>query len=349
MTRNETESMCSPALDTCGTKRTVTLPVSIRAAKFIGVFAMVLVCSLSACTSDDSVSVLQADSSKLFWALQANAKAVTVGLGGTQQLHTATLYASGDTMPDAPRPTFQSLEPSKVTVDSNGVITGVALTSGVDVISSLTINGLTHADTTVVAVTTTTASLGSLKLTGSGGFPVDTILQINGYGFIDYAATDSLGNPLSGLAVSVRALDPNIIDAETTFLQGLVLGKTKIILSTLSYGRMLADTVEFRVLYANTATVYTSGESITGPMFFSPSTVVVATGGTVTWSNYFYGQLPASVIFDNGGEHITGGNIPSMGYFESASRTFPVAGTYTYTNTLNGGTGTVIVRDQPSL
>lgn len=318
----------------------------IRGTMLAGAF----IGAVAACTSDDSVSIMHPDASKLFWALEANAKAVTVAIGGTQQLSAAALYASGDTMPDVPRPTFMSLETSKVTVDSNGMVTGVSVTSGVDVIASLTIDGLTHADTIVVAVTPTASTISTFAMVGLGGVPVDSNMTINGFTLLDYKATDASGDDVFGLAVSVRALDPLTLTAGSSYLQGNVIGKTKVIMSSLSYGQFLADTVEFRVLYASAINVYTSGETEAGPMSFSPNAVVIGTGGTVTWYNYFYGQLPASIIFDPADvDKIPDGNIDGMNWFDVASRTFPVAGTYKYTNTLNGGTGTVIVREQPEL
>ena len=83
------------------------------------------------------------------------------------------------------------------------------------------------------------------------------------------------------------------------------------------------------------ATVTTPGES------FSPATVTIGTGGTVTWQ--FTGSSRHNVTFN--GNAPTGGNIPDTEAGGSAQRTFSTAGTYAYTCTRHSGmNGTVVVQ-----
>lgn len=85
----------------------------------------------------------------------------------------------------------------------------------------------------------------------------------------------------------------------------------------------------------STATVTTPGET------FSPATVTIASGGTVTWQ--FTGGTRHNVTFS--GTAPTGGNIPDTDAGGSASRTFGNAGTYNYTCTRHSGmNGTVVVQ-----
>ena len=73
---------------------------------------------------------------------------------------------------------------------------------------------------------------------------------------------------------------------------------------------------------------------------FSPTTVTIARGGTVTWTS---GTLPHNVAF----VAATGApaDVPTGTNLE-VSRLFPSAGTFAYACTLHAGMiGTVVVRD----
>jgi plastocyanin len=73
---------------------------------------------------------------------------------------------------------------------------------------------------------------------------------------------------------------------------------------------------------------------------FSPSEVTIPTGGSVTWQ---FSQTRHNVTFQ--GASPAGGNIPDQESGTSASRTFAVAGTYSYSCTRHSGmTGRVVVR-----
>jgi len=73
---------------------------------------------------------------------------------------------------------------------------------------------------------------------------------------------------------------------------------------------------------------------------FSPSDVTIPTGGSVTWQ---FSQARHNVTFQ--GASPAGGNIPDQEPGTSASRTFPVPGTYSYVCTRHSGmTGRVVVR-----
>lgn len=86
---------------------------------------------------------------------------------------------------------------------------------------------------------------------------------------------------------------------------------------------------------AGTATVTTPGES------FSPASVTIPAGGTVTWS--FTGSARHNVTF--GGSAPPGGNIPDTDVGGTAQRQFPTAGTYPYACTRHSGmTGQVVVQ-----
>jgi plastocyanin len=75
---------------------------------------------------------------------------------------------------------------------------------------------------------------------------------------------------------------------------------------------------------------------------FSPATVKIATGGSVTWTFTSGGNSPHNVTF--GANRPTGGDIADTNS-GSEPRTFTTAGSYPYQCTRHGGmSGTVIVR-----
>jgi plastocyanin len=83
------------------------------------------------------------------------------------------------------------------------------------------------------------------------------------------------------------------------------------------------------------ATVTTPGES------FSPTTVTITSGGTVTWE--FTGVSRHNVTFT--GAQPPGGNVPDTDVGGRAQRQFPSAGSYPYRCTRHAGmTGEVIVQ-----
>jgi hypothetical protein len=54
------------------------------------------------------------------------------------------------------------------------------------------------------------------------------------------------------------------------------------------------------------------------------------------------------VTFTSGGENVPGGDIPEIDPYNQQSRTFPVAGTYTWKDSKGGSTGEIFVRTQPT-
>jgi plastocyanin len=79
--------------------------------------------------------------------------------------------------------------------------------------------------------------------------------------------------------------------------------------------------------------------SATDSRTFSPGTVTVSAGGTVTWTNS--GQLSHTVTFDSGPAFDQ--QLPTSG---KVSRTFTTAGTFTYHCNIHGPTmhGSIVVQ-----
>jgi hypothetical protein len=65
-----------------------------------------------------------------------------------------------------------------------------------------------------------------------------------------------------------------------------------------------------------------------GDLFFSPTSVTIAVGDTVTWTND--GQAPHNATADDGSFH-----TPTLEHGQSASHTFSQAGTFSYICTIH--------------
>ncbi len=300
-----------------------------------------LLFGMAACSAGDVVSLPPKEATDLFWAVRNNAKPLTVAVGESYQLTAKSFNASGAVITDLPKPVFRSVDSTRVHVDSNGLVTGRIATDGIDVIASLTINGVTRADTTPVAVTAQRHAIKSFKLQTAGGDAIPSVVAIGSYIWISVDITDSSDAPVFGTAVTVFPLDSRIAIGSVSLISGKALGKTKVVAQATSYGRVFADTVEVGVIYATSATVYF------GPGALYSDAVVLGVGGSITWNNNSYLQTPANIKFEEP-DKVTGGDVPLINYMETATRTFPTVGIYKYTNTLSGAKGTIYVREQPT-
>jgi plastocyanin len=305
------------------------------------------------CTDDQIATVTRPPIDQLYWSLHTDMRAITVAVNGTQQLVVAPLNKANEPIPNPPAAVYVSADPTKVTVDSAGVITGIAPTDGVIVTAALTMQGITYVDTATVAVTTTSAVMQSVQLQippggailGAGG----AFVPMNG------VALDAEGNAIPGVAVSIVTLDPDRVGIYsfgpgTLVAQGQTLGKVRIIAAATAYGVTKADTVIFNVLYPTTGDISSfvnEPQPGVDVIQFQPDILAIAVGGTVTWQNY--NNIPIDVTFENGLDNIVGGNIDEIDPFDQQSRQFTAPGTYNYKSNATGATGSVIVHTQPTL
>jgi len=151
-------------------------------------------------------------------------------------------------------------------------------------------------------------------------------------------ALDQFGNPMTGLGVATFATSNAAI--ATVDAQGSVTGVaggTATITASLTRGSIThtaSATVTVVAPQANTATVETPS------LPFSPQSVTIGVGGSVTWR---FGGSTHNVTF--GALKPTGGNISDTSPGNAVSRTFTTAGTYDYQCTRhNGMTGRVVVQ-----
>jgi plastocyanin len=275
----------------------------------------------------------------VYWALSADVKAVTVAMGGTQHVVATPRTIAGDALPGLPAPHFVSKDTTKVTVDENGVITGVIPSQNVLVIASLQAQGMTHADTISVNVTPTADTVASFSVDVPPG---DSTVM--GSGMVKFLMVNALNPshiPLFNLAVWVHPLDPgkfNLVAGPfMPLVMGTGVGTGRVEFRATAYGVTFADTVEFTITYPWANTV----KLPEGKTAFDAPVVYVVKLGTITWLNQ--SAAPIDITFDDT-TNVVGGNIPAIPPGGSATRQFLEAGTYPYHSAAIGATGKVIVQ-----
>lgn len=291
----------------------------------------VLMASTAYCGHDNSVAA-RTDPATFFWSLTASDRAVALAVGETLQVSATPRYSSGAAIPDLPAPTFTSQDPGTVSVDANGVIHALNVTGGVQVVASLQSQGITHHDTITVVVTSTATPVATFSI-----HPPDSAVVATGNVlFFNPIIRDADGNDLFGIPVSIQTTDSSRIGQSfgLWFTQGV--GPVSVIATTNAYGVRLKDSVAYRITYP----VFGSVTIDSATSAFTPPGVKIAAYGTVTWTNA--SSTSASVTFDDP-THVDGGNIATIAPGESASRTFPTAGTYTYHGSTAALGGKVLV------
>lgn len=187
----------------------------------------------------------------------------------------------------------------------------------------------------ILVVATASPRFSSLSL-------VPTTASVAVGGSIQLTATplDQNGSPMQGLPASTFvSSDPSraTVDAGGQ-VRGIAEGTATVTASLTTEGTTHLASATINVGGAGgapgSATVTTPGSS------FSPATVTIAAGGTVTWQ---FSGARHNVVFR--GATPPGGNIPDTEAGNSVSRTFPAAGTFDYDCTRHSGMiGRVVVQ-----
>lgn len=312
-------------------------PVAV-AAKRTAVLMATAVCAAIGIGCKDTAPVSTGvDASQAFWQLSTNIEALTLDSGQTQQIVAVSLNYRGDTLTTLPAPAYQSLDTSKVTVTPDGLITAIKpSTSSVLVIASLTVDGVTNADTTTVLVSRGSHTFGSLSLRAK--VPDSTQVGYGASKSLSVAATDGGGATLTGLAVKYQSLDPIIATVRGTQVYATTKGVARIVATSTSYGVTHADTTHIVVTNPMTQTyTFNSPTAVTAGSapLVSSGYGLIGAGGTVTWTNL--GITPStSVTFLDGADSLAlpvtgalnaaGGNITTLVPYVSQSRMFTKPG-----------------------
>jgi len=320
--------------------------------------------SAASFTSSNS-GIATASGTGLVTGVAAGSATITAAVtaGGVTKSATATVTVtsaqSGGTTVTTPNLTFS---PASVTIAAGGAVTWQfsELTHNVTFTGAAPASGNIPDTSPGNAVSRTFATPGTYNyqctrhsgMTGAvvvqgGAAPVFTSvtvtptlpsIAVNGTVQLTAAALDQFGTALSG-APAPSFSSSNSATA-TVSGAGLVTGKVA------GSATITASVTAGGVTKSATATVtvtspQSGGTTVTTPnLTFSPASVTVAAGGTVTWQ--FSGALH-NVSF--GANKPTGGNIPDQTVGNAVSRTFATPGTYTYECTNHSNmTGTVVVQ-----
>ncbi|HEX8359236.1 MAG TPA: Ig-like domain-containing protein [Longimicrobium sp.] len=271
-------------------------------------------------------------------SLTLNHTTASLAAGGSLQLSATPVNAGGAAMTGLPAPSWSTSDPAIAHV-ADGMVTAVAPGSAI-ITATLTAGGATRTATVSVTVTPRPAAFTTLALTG-GTVAVGATLPLTA------TALDQNGQPMTGLPA------PSFVTSDASratvsgagVVTGVAAGTATITASLTAGGVTRTATATVNV----TATPQGGGggsATVRGlEHAFSPSSVTITPGGTVTWT----------MVDDEHDVTWTGaappqGNIPKMDEGDSVTRTFPTAGTYTYRcarHENHDETGTVVVQGAP--
>jgi hypothetical protein len=337
------------------------------------------------------------DPAALFMALTLDHGAVNLAVAppyDTDRLTATPRDAEGNPFPGLPAPTFRSSDTTRVWVTPEGVLQARAAGLNVRVIAELrTSDNILHADTALVNVSSDPAPRLLDTLSIHPLSPEDTIWSMNvptsailgnsllrqaGLNFaasLTTRAVDASGEPVTGLTIEYKALDPELVRVHPTLgsLSVFRPGEAVIVARTRAYGVTRADTARFTITPPAVNGVLVQAGTDGAPPVAEPLVVTVRPGGYVFWRNFIRPTAtPLSVTFDDPtniepiaelcAAHGAGypdfcasGDIAPFAttngnFFDlpatNRGRYFPVPGVYPFRIEPLGVTGRVIVSDE---
>lgn len=238
------------------------------------------------------------------------------------------------------QPQFTSSDPAVATVDAAGVVRGHKAGAATLTVS-VTAGGVTRTATygiAVLAPTTPTPPAGA-AIAAFALNPATVTLAPGGTAPLEPVATTAAGarvSPLPQIAWTVQ--DGTKASIAAGVVTALAPGSTTVTASFTAEGRTWtanANVIVTAPAAPSTATVQGVEDA------FSPSAVTIGAGGTVTWT-----MVDEEHDVTWTGAAPTGGSIGRIDRGQSVSRSFPTAGTYTYTCSRHDGDhgGTVTVQ-----
>ena len=343
------------------------------------------VAALSAC-SGDAVGPHPTSATRAYWRLTLDEHAINLALTpsyNTVRLTAAAYNANGAPLSLTGTVRYQDTD-SSVTVDSTGLVTAHYISSLTKIVASLTVQGVMLSDTAFLKVTQTPFpaplatfsiqprpdGIDSAKYAVDGQYWSDSVFDPSPSNHLPVYATIATGNPATDtvcnsngcqLLVYYSSSDSTIASFDDYGdFQPRYPGHVVFYARTLVYGVVKQDSLPFVIGYpiSNSAgTEVAIGFRATGhggqSVIFTPATLTIGVGGTVLFQNKsltpvdieFSDSADVSDLFESG---LTG-NIRQAcdTCSDFGGRTFPVAGTYTYSSKLFGSSGTIIVSPGP--
>ncbi|HEX6367376.1 MAG TPA: Ig-like domain-containing protein [Longimicrobium sp.] len=289
---------------------------------------------------------------------------VTGGGGGTDALGSVSLshpegaVPVGDTMilkveardgagqPVAGiQPQFTSSDATVATVDAAGVVRGLKA-GAATITASVTVEGITKTATFGVAILAPTTQQpppnNANAIAAFALSPATVTLAPGGTAPLEPVATNAAGARVTLLPqVAWAVQDGGKASIAAGVVTAVAAGATTVTASFTADGRTWTASANVIVTAPANPPAPTNATVRGVEDAFTPSTVTITPGGTVTWTMV---DEEHDVIWT--GAAPPGGSIGRIDDDESASRTFPTAGTYAYTCSRHDGDhgGTVIVQ-----
>jgi len=264
-------------------------------------------------------------------AISAASSGNLVSIGETRAL-TAVARDAGGTAISNPSLTWTSSAPSVAAITGSGgsvTVTAVGNGSAIITATSGSVQGTLPVTVAQVAATLT---LSGATPAAIPGMLVQLAAQVR----------DARGNVAAGIGgtVTFASSDPAVVSVNPSGAAiAIAPGSANLTASLIQGASTITGTLPVAIAFATTQSVPTSASvAATNSNLFTPQTVSIATGGTVTWS---FGSVLHNVAFSgSAGAPTNIGNTASS----SVARTFANAGTFNYDCTLHPGmVGTVLV------
>jgi len=336
-----------------------------------------------ACSSPDLNGPPSTDVSQLYWTLTLSAHAITMDTlppYDTLQLTAIARNSAGTPLTGVPAPTFVTTD-SSVRVSPTGLLTARAARSNVQVIASLTYQGIRLVDTAVINVTASaatpptfhhlafglmtgdTATIAAPRLFSGIYFPSSKTLQAE--------AQDVTGTSIPNALVALRVSDAlqATVDATTSTGTADVFinmstsrrGPVTVYGSATVYGVTMQDSVQLTVtnpLWALfSVTTQIPPGSQTSVFNILPAATTIGVGGVIWWVNgttdsldiVFDDPTAASAdlsFLDTGGGDIAAwvGDPANLSFNDFRARQFLRAGTFPFHSVRTGVAGTITVQ-----
>jgi plastocyanin len=291
-------------------------------------------------------------------ALRIDPPSTSLPVGGTVRLSGVATDGSGNPLSGLPAPVFVSGDPGRASVTPDGMVTGRAA-GQVTITATLVAAGVTRTASATVLVTAAAApgAPATPPATPPPAAPSTATVDAGDHAFSPSTVTIAAGGTVTWRMVddehditwtgpapaggNIPKTDEGVSVSRTFSTPGTYTyrcarheskGKTGTVVVT-GQGSTPANPPATPPPSGSTATVTTPGES------FSPATVTIARGGTVSWE---ISGATHNVTFQ--GAAPTGGNVPDT-RSGTVSRTFPTAGSYPYSCTRHSGmNGSVVVQ-----
>jgi hypothetical protein len=317
------------------------------------------------------------DPTKVLWALALNHRGITLSTVApydTIQLTATPLTVNGQPLTGLPAPIFTSLDLQHVQVSAKGLVHAIGVTTGAEVIASVSSGNDTQTDTAVINVTDTTTPPVLSVFTIHPASGDSTKVAVDATPTITARAYDSAGDSISGLSVYYATSDSLVaaIGRSSGFFNPYRPGSHVTVYATATaYGITKSDSVRYTIGYPTLlATVITPEKDSTGRaiVVFVPDKFVGGPGAMIEFTNLsapltgvtfdnpadadsltstnpFYAACGMAPIACGTGNIAPFGPTPSDSSFaaEDRFREFLVPGTYKFHSTIGGATGVLTV------